>query len=106
MGWLRYMFLGDFGQQLDLEDQKEAMSAQRTQIEDLRDELAKARRQGAEADTAQLQAEVDELRLYVAALTRVLVSRDIVSKEELQRIAYEIDQSDGDADNRFKGQIA
>jgi hypothetical protein len=58
MGWGRFFLLGDLGQQLDLSDQ-------RSEIENLREELYKSRiTSGASGgDVKRLQAENDELRL-------------------------------------------
>ncbi len=98
MGWGRYFFLGDLGQQLDLADQK-------GEIESLRDELRRNRAHSPAADVAQLQAENDELRLYLAAVVRLLTSKGIVSRDELQRMVDVIDAQDGQRDGRHKGAI-
>lgn len=99
MGWGRYLLLGDLGQQLDLADQ-------RTEIENLRDELRRSRAQSPEGSVAQLQAENDELRLYLSALTRLLISKGIVSREELRKVVDIIDEEDGKRDGRYKGSVA
>jgi hypothetical protein len=97
MGWGRYLLLGDLGQQLDLSDQKD-------QIESLRTELQRARAtSGARADLGQLRAENDELRLYLAALIRLLTSKGLVSPDELKRIVETVDTDDGRRDGRFSG---
>jgi len=103
MGWLRYMLLGDLGQQLDLNEQ-------RAQMDSMHEELRRSRQHAPapepQGDARRLQAEVDELRLYVAALTRLLVSNNVVDRAELSRLVYEIDASDGDSDSRYDGEIA
>jgi len=100
MGWGRYLLLGDFGQQLDLGDQK-------AEIEELREELRQRREPGVDVagQIRQLQDENDELRLYVAALARILVSKGVIGKEELRRVVDAVDKEDGSADGRFTGPI-
>jgi hypothetical protein len=57
MGRGRFLFLGDFGQQLDVSDQRRGMR-------DLRAELRRTQRSQADATTlAELRAENDDLRL-------------------------------------------
>lgn len=97
MGWGRYFFLGDLGQQLDLSDQ-------RAEIERLREELRRSHVSSPDATgpMSRLQAENDELRLYLAAIVRLLISKGIVSREEISRVVDIVDAEDG----RFKGNIA
>ena len=78
MGWGRYFLLGDFGQQLDLNDLK-------SRVERLHGSLAGGRN----VDTAQ-NRRLDELELQMlhltagfAALTELLTKKGIVSREEL-----------------------
>jgi hypothetical protein len=100
MGWGRYLLLGDLGQQLDLSDQKREM-------EDLRDELRRSRVSSVDTnDIAHLRAENDELRLYLAALVRLLTSKGVVTREELENIVAIVDADDGRSDGRFRGPIA
>jgi multidrug resistance efflux pump len=98
MGWGRYFFLGDLGQQLDLADQRD-------EIASLREELRRNRAASSGADVAQLQAENDELRLYLAAIVRLLTSKGIVSRDELRRVVDAIDAQDGRRDGRYKGRV-
>jgi hypothetical protein len=98
MGWGRYLLLGDFGQQLDLADQRD-------EIENLRDELRRSRSCSSARDVVQLQAENDELRLYLAAVVRLLTSKGIVSSEELRRLVDIIDAEDGKQDGRHTGSV-
>jgi hypothetical protein len=103
MGWLKYMLLGDLGQQLDINEQ-------RAEMDSLRDELRRARAYAPssqpQGDTRRLREEIDELRLYVAALTRLLISNNVVDKAELERVVNEIDASDGESDGKYDGEIA
>jgi hypothetical protein len=100
MGWGRYLLLGDLGQQLDLADQK-------AEIDQMREEMRRSRSSdsGASGLLEHVQAENDELRLYLAAVIRILISKRIVTKEEMARIIDAVDASDGTADGRFTGDL-
>jgi hypothetical protein len=100
MGWGRYLLLGDLGQQLDLADQK-------AEIEQMREEIRRSRSSGggSAGQIEGLQAENDELRLWLAAIIRVLVSKRVVSQEEIRRIVAAIDAEDGTVDGRFTGDL-
>jgi hypothetical protein len=100
MGWGRYFLLGDLGQQLDLSDQK-------AEIDQLRQEIQRSRAAApASGDTlAALQAENDELRLYLAAVIRILVSKGVVTQAEMKQIVDVIDAEDGTVDGKFTGNL-
>ncbi len=51
----------------------------------------------------QLLTDVAELRLVVASMLRMLVDRSVVSAEQLQAIAVEIDALDGQVDGKLDG---
>ena len=81
MGWMRFLFLGDVGQQMDLDTQAE-------QLRQLREQAA-VRRRGLETRDHQLdelQAEHDQLKFAVAGLVRSLVARNVLSREEVAQI--------------------
>lgn len=105
MGWGRMFFLGNIGQQLDIEEQREEMRK-------LRREVRRARRGGGEGVAAleervgRLERENDELRLYLAALIRHLGRRRALDPTELARVVAEIDAEDGAADGRYEGPIS
>ena len=100
MGWGRFLLLGDLGQQFDISDQKQ-------EIESLRDELRRARAtSGAGNNIAQLKAENDELRLYLAALVRLLASKGVITRQELKDLVTAVDAEDGRRDNQLKGPLA
>jgi hypothetical protein len=100
MGWGRYLLLGDLGQQLDLSDQ-------RAEIDQLRQEMLRSRATGPDASDVlkRLQAENDELRLYVAAVIRILVSKRVVTQGEMKQIVDAIDAEDGIIDGKFSGDL-
>jgi hypothetical protein len=100
MGWGRYLLLGDLGQQLDLSDQRE-------EIDQLRQELQRSRSSDSGSTDAfrRLQAENDELRLYLAAVIRVLVSKRVVTQAEIRQLVEAIDAEDGTVDGKFSGEL-
>ena len=100
MGWGRYFLLGDFGQQLDLADHE-------AEIENLKRELRS--RPMASSTVEQrldmLQRESDELKLYLAAVLRLLVAKKVATADEIKAVVAAIDREDGVADKRFTGRM-
>ncbi len=101
MGWGRMLLLGNWGQQMDIEDQ-------RMEIEELRQQLATGARAG---DTtlknrvAQLETENSELRLYLASLIRYLGHKGVLRQDEFRKLVETIDLEDGSADGGYKDKI-
>ncbi len=102
MGWGRMLLLGNIGQQMDIQEQKDELQQMR------RDMLRRRRREaaGTAARLEELEAENDELRLYMAAIVRLLVSKGVASREEMAELVATIDAEDGATDGRFGGPIA
>ena len=100
MGMARTLFLGDLGNQVDIE-------AVERQVAEIREKIA----DGLTADRSQdeviglLQRENAELKLYLAALVRLLLAKKAFSPEELRRIVDVVDASDGAADGQFHGEV-
>ncbi len=86
MGWGRTLFLGDIGNRLDIEDTERDVSRLKRSVRDqgrtdrAQDERLKA-----------LEDENDQLKLYLASLTRLLVSKGTLSKDELTAFVEIID---------------
>ena len=53
-----------------------------------------------------LRADNDELKLYLAALIRLLTSKNIISAGEITSFVEAIDAEDGSIDGRAAGPIA
>lgn len=101
MGWGRMLFLGDVGQQLDIRDTQRALSQISAQLHATGHfEHEVARR------LEVLTTENAELKLYLAALVRLLVAKGAITADELKQIVDTIDRSDGQADGRFDGDVA
>lgn len=100
MGWARMLFFGNWGQQMDIEDHRSAISS-------LRRKIRKSNRAGADVNRRieELEKENDELRLYLASLVRYLGSKGVLQKEEFSSFVEIVDTEDGEADGAFKGDI-
>lgn len=101
MGWGRMLFLGNLGQQLDIEDQ-------RREIQELRRKV-RAESHGATPDVELrldiLERQSDEMKLYMAALVRYLAAKGQIDLAEFGRLVDEVDAEDGSSDGRFTGNV-
>ncbi len=79
MGWGRTLLLGDVGNRLDIGDCE-------NEIRNLKRGLGKSYNKDLSQDEKiqALQKENGELKLYVAALARILVAKNVVTREELE----------------------
>jgi hypothetical protein len=94
------LLLGNIGQQMDLDDHESDIATLR-----LRLERSTARLTRTSAELKQLQAENDELKLYLATVFRILVAKNIVTHRELTELVSAIDREDGEEDNAFRGDV-
>jgi len=79
MGWGRMLLLGNVGQQLDIGDLNNEIAAmQNAFLENQQVDLKQAKR------IAELRRENQELKLYVATLMRLLVSKGVLKPEEVE----------------------
>jgi len=102
MGWGRMLLLGNWGQQMDIEDQKQEIEDLRRQVNaglGSRDGTALANR------VALLEKENGELRLYLATLVRYLGRKGILRQEEFRSLVETIDKEDGSLAGRYNGDI-
>lgn len=101
MGWGRLLLLGNVGQQFDINEAQDALAETRTDLARLQVEDDSTRKR-----MARLEHENEELKLYLAAVVRLLTEKGVVSRDELQVIVTAIDGSDGNPDGRYNGKIA
>ena len=92
MGWGRWLLLGDLGQQLDLQQHRTEL--ERARVETFHRSRVVSRRVEA------VEAECDELKLYLAAFVRILVDKKIATQDEVIDLVEAIDREDGDADRK------
>jgi hypothetical protein len=88
MGWGRMMLLGNVGQQLDIGDLEGT-------VEQMRGDMAQKgqvdREQG--FDIEQLKRENHDLKLYLATLIRLLVSKGVLKQEEVDATVSAIEKT-------------
>jgi hypothetical protein len=80
MGWGRMLLLGDLGQQLDIHDMRRNLDDQRS-VDMSQDEQIRALREGNQ-----------QLKLAVTALSRLLVSKGVLSSEDVAQIGRAIEE--------------
>lgn len=97
MGWGRMLLLGNWGQQMDIEDQKQ-------EIEELRQKLetrSEIQNTTLESRIVQLEIENSELRLYLASLIKYLGHKGVLRQDELRTLVEAVDTEDGS----YRGRI-
>ena len=100
MGWGRTLLLGDIGNRLDIDDVERDLRRMRLQIE------SKFRTDMSQDEAIQtLIEENTELKLYLAALVRLLTQKGTITPRELTAIVTAIDAEDGSADGKYEGEI-
>ena len=83
MGWGRYLLLGTVGQQFDLEEQRSGLDQLRRQ-----GRIQRVKSQTSARQLEELQDECDQLKLYVAALMRLLTADPIIASRGHQADAF------------------
>lgn len=87
MGWGRTLLLGDIGNRLDIADTERDLHGLRSRL------LAKDHTdQSQDKRLRALEHENDQLKLYLASLMRLLVSKGVVSEEEIAAFVDFIDE--------------
>ncbi|MDA0766989.1 MAG: hypothetical protein O3A92_09225 [Verrucomicrobia bacterium] len=97
MGWLSHILLGDLGQSVDIVGTSEALKAQ-SKVQDRQRRRTSAR----DLEVARLRARTERLNLAITSLTRFLLEKQIVNREELQQFIDAIDEEDGELDGRLQ----
>ena len=86
MGWGRTLLLGDIGTQLNVNDVERDVADVRQYLQNQAAEQAFERSQ-----LATLQQENHELKLYLATLIRLLVTKNLLTQDELNRFVDLLD---------------
>jgi len=100
MGWGRLFLLGDVGQQLDLREQQEELETLRSNIS-----IERRMRESADEIIGRLRRENHEIRLHLAAVVRLLLTKQIVTIDEIGKIVDTLDREDQKSDGTFSGPI-
>jgi hypothetical protein len=85
----------------------------RLALDDLRKQINQLRRNlnspnpsdAALSEVERLQAEIGELRLYVAVLFRLLFNRELTNLGEVTELLKLLDAADGQEDQAFEGDV-
>jgi hypothetical protein len=100
MGWGRTFLLRDVGNRLDISDCEEDIRVLKESLMEIHHE-----EQAIDLELLAVQRENDHLKLYLAAITRLLISKGMFSKEEIKRMVDIIDVEDGAADGKARGDV-
>jgi hypothetical protein len=88
MGWGRMMLLGNVGQQLDIGDLESTVEQMRSEVAQ-KDQIDREQGQ----DIERLKSENRELKLYLATLIRLLVSKGVLKQEEVDATVSAIEKT-------------
>lgn len=88
MGWMRMLLLGNIGQQMDISENEAGLSA-------LRQSMRGKRHKDAAQDRllADLRQEVDQLKLALAAVSRLCIAKGVFAHDDLGRL---LDAAEGE----------
>ncbi len=86
MGWARTLLLGDIGNRLDIDDVEQDVESVKQHLQDQR-----SIDNSQDAALSRLQKENDDLKLCVTGLLRLLVSKNVVTTDELNRFVNLVD---------------
>ena len=100
MGWGRTFLLGDVGNRLDISDCE-------ADIRVLKESLMEIHHEGQNIDSEllTLQRENDPIKLYLASITRLLIHKGVLSKDEIEKMVNIIDAEDGAMDGKARGEV-
>ena len=100
MGWGRTLLLGDIGNRLDIKDtEREIGHLKRKSSEAFDKDMSQ------EGKIDALISDNAELKLYLASVVHFLVSKGLITSEELSAVVYKIDAEDGNVDGKYDGGI-
>ena len=75
MGWMRYLLLGDVGQQLDIGDMHERLE----QVEQSKSDIDRSQ----DGQIKDLRRENRDLKVKIAALIKLLIAKKAITAEEV-----------------------
>ena len=97
MGWGRMLLLGNVGQQLDIGDIEREIAEMSAHLQHVDQKTVDA--------MTRLMRENGELKLHLVALTRLLVTKGLVTAQELAALVDSIDRADGKVDGSYSGPL-
>ena len=100
MGWGRTFLLGDDGNRMDISDCEADIRVLKESLIDFHSEG-----QNIDSELLVVQRENDHLKLYLAAITRLLIGKGLLGKEEIEKMVDIIDAEDGAMDGKARGDL-
>jgi len=100
MGWARTLFLGDVGNRLDIQDCEEDIKVLKTSLMEMQSDS-----QSQDQELLKLWREGDQLKLYLAAMIRLLTAKNVLTVEQLRKMVDIIDSEDGAMDGKMHEDI-
>ncbi|HTW95607.1 MAG TPA: hypothetical protein VMD30_12470 [Tepidisphaeraceae bacterium] len=88
MGWGRTLLLGDIGAQLNIDDVERDVQSVKDYLQNQQTTAATV-----EDRLTHLQQENHDLKIYLATLVRLLVSKNVLSNDEVSRFVNLVDPS-------------
>ena len=100
MGWGRTFLLGQVDKRRDIADCEQ-------DIKVLKESLMQIHQEGQSQDAELLavQRECDQLKLYLAALIRLLTGKGVLNSDEIRKMVEIIDGEDGAMDGKTRNAI-
>jgi nitrogen fixation/metabolism regulation signal transduction histidine kinase len=100
MGWARALILGDVGNRLDIQDCEEDIRILKTSLMEMHTDT-----QSQDEELLKLRRESDQLKLYLAAIIRLLTARNVLTVEQLRKMVDIIASEDGAMDGKIREDI-
>ncbi len=100
MGWGRTLLLGNLGTQMNVDDASRDIDALHEQLRTERGENLSQNEL-----IRRLRVENDELKLYLAALVRLLLAKGAFTRDEFAQLVDAIDREDGAGDGQYRGRV-
>lgn len=100
MGWGKFLLLGDIGQQLDLQEQKEELTNLKDQMS-----LNNVTDFSISQRLEKVEKENQELKLYLSSLVVLLKNTGAITREQLENVVEIVDGYDGNVDGKHSGPI-
>ena len=100
MGWGRTFLLGDVGNRLDISDCEQDIRVLKESLMELHQEENEV-----DSELHAVQMENNQLKLYLAAVIRLLTSKGLIAKEDIQKMVEIIDAEDGAMDGKARGEV-
>jgi chromosome segregation ATPase len=100
MGWGRIFLLGDIGNRQDISDCEEDIRILKESLMQIHQEEQKI-----DSELMAVQRENDHLKLYLASITRLLIHKGVLDKDEIEKMVNIIDAEDGAMDGKARGDV-